>query len=271
MFCLGQYSIIVLAVGSAYDYESDVALRQSSSACVLREVPGFRPSLYQISPQLVPDFAPACTRSRSSSSFEPLWLECLHHQQTRPAHMNVGAHLHGITCVLDWRIARMTTSRMCFPIRGVDMKRLCRWLAQYGFFVNAPAVERQNEDDTVIVDYWRGHLLQQTASIFSQDGTVKCVDRLQSGTDCMDPEVRRSHSSSYWDFFCVVFIDHGIQLNGIHTWELSVSGIASDLWWCIFATQFMAVGPASWQASQLVSKKYPGQWIQRIVVIHSFA
>lgn len=56
-------------------------------------------------------------------------------------------------------------------------------------FVNAPALERQEKDSSIIAAYWRGHLQRQTVDIFPPDGTVKCKERLKSGTDCRDPKV----------------------------------------------------------------------------------
>lgn len=42
-----------------------------------------------------------------------------------------------------------------------------------------------------IVEYWRGHLQENTLQIFTPDGTIKCHERLKSGANCADPQVRR--------------------------------------------------------------------------------
>jgi len=68
-----------------------------------------------------------------------------------------------------------------------------------GIFVNGPAIQDRN----IYVEFWRGLQERAALEVFPPDGTIRCEDRLKSGTSCADPEASfhcdTSCPSVLWD------------------------------------------------------------------------
>jgi hypothetical protein len=64
---------------------------------------------------------------------------------------------------------------------------------QLGMFVNRPAMVNASQPGQPIMDYWRGYLSTNALELLPPDGTVSCKDRLRTGEDCDDVQVRPVH------------------------------------------------------------------------------